>query len=1227
MAGEVLTNYRGRKRKSSELYSPSGSPPRARSPRRARGSQSSFTPIDSYPEEEPPPYSTNPARTVQKVPARAARSERRTALENISQTIIALDSDPESDSGVADTVKNIAPLQAVDSIRSSTKPTVEELGLATSRRPPSTSPIKHSSKTATVVRTSPIKSQRHLHSGIADSEDDGEVSFSDASANIPKRDATLTKVSYPVLPTSYSSPYASLKTFEVEKADGAAKHSRDGIMLDRTTKKALLTHSTNNASPYQRDSPTKLTDHAVTVKHCSPSKASNTLGGLEQLKIRAFLQTQPRRVESVRDDLIRERRSNAQSGFDLILAGYDGDGLIKLQKESASLTNQIKSMDGLLLLRKEYVELSRQRDSVKKRLISTIERNGLTKAYEEDVLTLAKIELRESQIQLEISQLLAQVAVTMSEQPSSQAAQVADGQILADTSRQPPVAVASSQCDRDKCLIPMSGPSGSPTRVSANMQSVMQTQGHPDVLRTPRTWFNDDKGLDIPTAKQLRYDEQLVGPLSPRGRQTLPQPYQPLPERTNFTASFSPPKPKAAEKSYHVTEKLSYNDFETHNNHGGHTYTTRMNSPSEPFGDMETMDDLDDYYGPDEDDGEMLDIAESLEHRKIRSSPHHASGSRSVFAETTGNVIKPPLRMPLQETRSYPSTMHIPVTMNMQHSWSHDVKAMMKERFHLRGFRPNQLEAINATLAGNDVFVLMPTGGGKSLCYQLPAIVTSGKTAGVTIVISPLLSLMEDQVEHLKKLHIQAVLINSESSPEERRHVMDGLRDSQPEKFIQLLYITPEMISKSQAIVSIFRDLYRRKKLARIVIDEAHCVSQWGHDFRPDYKELGNVRQDFKGVPVMALTATATENVKVDVIHNLDIPGCKVFTQSFNRPNLTYDVRPKGKGKEVLDGMAETIQTLYKNQSGIIYCLSRQTCEKIAKSLRDTYGIQAHHYHAKLESSVKKTIQKKWQTGEFHVIVATIAFGMGIDKPDVRFVFHHTIPKSLEGYYQETGRAGRDGKRSGCYLYYGYQDHTALKRMIDSSETKPEQKDRQHKMLRNVIQFCENKSDCRRVQVLNYFNESFQRENCNGSCDNCNSTSTFESRDLTRFAVAALQMVRALEKIEADKHDRKELTLLHCVDVFRGIKGKRIVGRGHADAVHYGAGSELERGDVERLFRKLLNENALREHNIVNRKGFAIQYIHVSFSLAPKPSCCRSSLSCSWAKNVVNFFEVAKSSR
>lgn len=611
-------------------------------------------------------------------------------------------------------------------------------------------------------------------------------------------------------------------------------------------------------------------------------------------------------------------------------------------------------------------------------------------------------------------------------------------------------------------------------------------------------------------------------------------------------------------------------------------FDTHMGSPPARKGRGEGV------YDVEDDDEEMLEAIDELETAPSQFPARSLPFTKNVLLESSGNSLRVPSATKLTKSPLLPSkTATAPsVILMLQYPWSMEVKAALLKKFHLRGFRQNQLEAINATLNNQDVFVLMPTGGGKSLCYQLPAIIRSGRTRGLTIVVSPLLSLMEDQILHLRKLNIQAQYINGEVSAEEKKLVMGALKDPKIEDLIQLLYITPEMLSKNLYLVDLLRNLNSRKQLARFVIDEAHCVSQWGHDFRPDYKALGDLRQQFQDVPFMALTATATQNVKADVIHNLHLEKCQVFVQSFNRPNLTYEVRSKPKAKELLDSIAEIINSKYKNQSGIVYCLARKKCEEVAQQLSEVYGIKAYHYHAAMDPAEKSHVQKEWQAGRYQVIVATIAFGMGIDKPDVRFVIHHSIPKSLEGYYQETGRAGRDGKRSGCYLFYGYQDFAVLKRMIEEGEGGREQIQRGLEMLRNVVHFCENKSDCRRVQVLNYFSEKFKKEDCKGACDNCNSTSTFELKDFTEYAKQAVRLVGQI-------HEQK-VTLLHCVDVFRGSRSKKIVDAHHDALEEYGAGKELERSEIERLFYRLIGEDALLEESKTNKGGFTNQYIHVS---------------------------------
>ncbi|KAI5923298.1 hypothetical protein F4810DRAFT_669674 [Camillea tinctor] len=583
------------------------------------------------------------------------------------------------------------------------------------------------------------------------------------------------------------------------------------------------------------------------------------------------------------------------------------------------------------------------------------------------------------------------------------------------------------------------------------------------------------------------------------------------------------------------------------------------------------------YQSDYSDDIDISELAHEFELQQSSSENHSASG-RSVLSETSGNIGLRKQPSAIQRASSS-STMAAVSPEQKNRPWYRDVRRALKDRFRMSGFRHNQLEAINATLAGNDAFVLMPTGGGKSLCYQLPAVITSGKTSGVTVVVSPLISLMQDQVDHLKALNIQAATFNGESTPEQRGLIMDKLKNRYPENWIQLLYVTPEMINKSKHFLNGLETLYRNKKLARLVIDEAHCVSQWGHDFRPDYKELGSFRERFPGVPLMALTATATQNVIMDVKHNLGIEECDEFSQSFNRPNLYYEVLKKE--KDNITTIANLINSKYTGLTGIVYTLSRKSAENIAAKLRDQ-GIAAHHYHANVQSEEKARVQKDWQRGKIKVVVATIAFGMGIDKPDVRFVIHQSIPKSLEGYYQETGRAGRDGKPSECYLYFSYGDVTSLRKMISDGDGSEEQKERQRNMLGTVTAFCDNQSDCRRVEILRYFGEVFTKEQCNATCDNCKSQGVFEQKDFTKYAVAVLEVIRLQDK----------LTLNQCTEYLLGKKTRTEFNDG-SERFH-GIAKGMPKHEIHRVIDRLVMEDALKEDNIINRKiGIAVQYFKI----------------------------------
>lgn len=513
----------------------------------------------------------------------------------------------------------------------------------------------------------------------------------------------------------------------------------------------------------------------------------------------------------------------------------------------------------------------------------------------------------------------------------------------------------------------------------------------------------------------------------------------------------------------------------------------------------------------------------------------------------------------------------------LSYPWSKEVLGCLKHKFHLKGFRKNQLEAINGTLSGKDVFILMPTGGGKSLCYQLPAVIEGGASRGVTLVISPLLSLMQDQLDHLRKLNIPSLPLSGEQPADERRQVISFLMAKNV--LVKLLYVTPEGLASNGAITRVLKSLYERKLLARIVIDEAHCVSHWGHDFRPDYKQLGLLRDRYQGIPFMALTATANEIVKKDIINTLRMENCLELKSSFNRPNLFYEIKPK---KDLYTELYRFISNGHLHESGIIYCLSRTSCEQVAAKLRNDYGLKAWHYHAGLEKAERQRIQNEWQSGSYKIIVATIAFGMGVDKGDVRFVIHHSFPKSLEGYYQETGRAGRDGKPAHCIMFYSYKDHVTFQKLIMSGDGDAETKERQRQMLRQVIQFCENKTDCRRKQVLAYFGENFDKVHCRKGCDICCEEATYIKQDMTEFSLQAIKLLKSISG---------KATLLQLMDIFRGSKSAKIVENGWDRLEGAGVGKLLNRGDSERLFHHLVSEGVFVEKVEANRRGFVSAYV------------------------------------
>ncbi|XBW34840.1 hypothetical protein QEN19_000407 [Hanseniaspora menglaensis] len=521
-----------------------------------------------------------------------------------------------------------------------------------------------------------------------------------------------------------------------------------------------------------------------------------------------------------------------------------------------------------------------------------------------------------------------------------------------------------------------------------------------------------------------------------------------------------------------------------------------------------------------------------------------------------------------------------------RYPWTDELEHNLQQKFKLKSFRSNQLDAINAILNGDDVFVLMPTGGGKSLCYQLPATVNQGKDS-TTIVVSPLISLMQDQVEHLRALHINAAMISSKDSSEARRDSFRMFRAGH----LDLIYLSPEMLSKSEQCKSTIKKLYEEGQLARIIIDEAHCVSSWGHDFRPDYKLLSFFKRQYPDIPMMALTATASVKVRTDIINNLGLKNALMFKQSFNRPNLIYMVRPKN--KDSMFEMITEISTKFRSKTGIVYCNSKKQCEDTSRLLVSN-GLSCAFYHAGMENEDRSEVQMKWQSSEIKIVCATVAFGMGIDKPDVRFVYHHTMPRSLEGYYQECGRGGRDGKTSFCTMYYQYADFKSLESQIkrDKSLTNKVLKQRHLEKLHDVLNYCSNTIECRRKLVLQYFNENFNVALCKKTCDNCKASNEVENRDVSEDAKVLLSIV--------EKIGYEDVTANYIIDVYRGSQQQKIVQSGHALLEEHGKGSKYLKEDVQRMIQLLLDKGFLKEKTGTNSFGFANTYVKFGKRLSSK---------------------------
>ena len=455
------------------------------------------------------------------------------------------------------------------------------------------------------------------------------------------------------------------------------------------------------------------------------------------------------------------------------------------------------------------------------------------------------------------------------------------------------------------------------------------------------------------------------------------------------------------------------------------------------------------------------------------------------------------------------------------------LKAKLKEFFGFDSFKEGQEEIIRHLIAGNNAFVLMPTGGGKSLCYQLPALVMDG----TAIVISPLIALMKNQVDAIRGFvsgqdgiaHFLNSSLSKAQISEVRKDLLDGVT--------KLLYVAPESLTKAENIA-----LLKEIRISFYAIDEAHCISEWGHDFRPEYRRIRAIMEEIGTAPVIALTATATPKVQSDIQKNLGMLDAKVFKSSFNRPNLYYEIRDKSDPKrEIIKFIKQ-----HPHRSGIIYCLSRKKVEELAELL-NINGIKALPYHAGLDARTRAENQDRFLSEEIDVIVATIAFGMGIDKPDVRFVIHYDIPKSIEGYYQETGRAGRDGKEGICIAFYSYKDILKLEKFMQGKPVAEQEIGKQ--LLQETVAYAES-NQCRRKLLLNYFGENYDKDNC-GACDNClHPKKQFDGQEEMCLVIELIQSVPEHFKME------------HLANILSGTTNALIKSYNHDRLELFGAGSD-----------------------------------------------------------------------
>ena len=525
-----------------------------------------------------------------------------------------------------------------------------------------------------------------------------------------------------------------------------------------------------------------------------------------------------------------------------------------------------------------------------------------------------------------------------------------------------------------------------------------------------------------------------------------------------------------------------------------------------------------------------------------------ARATRSASQDAAAPSYRPTAPSPASAPRAS-DTASAPVTPRAEHTGK-DPRAVLKEVFGYDDFRGDQADIVAHVIAGGDAVVLMPTGGGKSITYQVPALVRPG----TGLVISPLIALMHDQVDALIANGVRAAYLNSTQSPTERAGVEQAFLAGE----LDLLYVAPERLSGAATT-----QLLQRGRLSVIAIDEAHCVSQWGHDFRPDYLALGDLAERFPDVPRMALTATATRATHQELTERLRLPAARHFVASFDRPNIQYRIVPKVDPRRQL---LDFVRAQPAASAGIVYALSRKSVEQTAEYLR-TQGVDALPYHAGLDAGIRARNQSRFLREDGVVMVATIAFGMGIDKPDVRFVAHIDLPKSVEGYYQETGRAGRDGEPAVAWMAYGLGDVVQQRRLIDQSPGDRAYKMRLGQHLDAMLALCETVS-CRRQNLLNYFGQE------SGPCGNCDTC--LDTPDTWDGLVPAQKLLSTIVRLQRERG--QAFGAGHLIDILRGASTDRIRQQGHDKVATYGLGADLSDQDWRSVIRQLLARGVIAAH-------------------------------------------------